>query len=200
MAIVSIKNKSKSGSLLVGNTGYVPPAFESIATVTAAGGESSLTFSSIPATFTHLQIRGIGRNNSGNTTADSIRIRMNASSATDYTGHSLTGNGSTASTTGAATGGTSGMTFASAVAGSGQTASCFGVMIFDLLDYASTTKYKTARVFCGDDTNAGTTDNSLNIASSLWIQTTAVSSIVLISASGQWGAGSTYALYGIKAA
>jgi hypothetical protein len=185
---------------ITGSGGASLSSYESIATVTAAGGETSLTFSSIPNTFKHLQIRGVGRNNTANTTADGIRIRMNASSATDYTYHNLIGNGSAVSATGSATGGTSGMFFESSVAGGGQTASCFGVIIFDLLDYASTTKYKTARVLSGVDTNAGTTSNSLAVQSSLWIQTTAVSSIVLISTSGQWAAGSTFALYGIKEA
>lgn len=175
-------------------------SYESISTVTAAGGETSLTFSSIPSTYTHLQIRGIGRNNTANTTSGTLRIRLNASSALDYTYHYLIGNGATATAQGAATGGVSGITLGAAVAGGGQTASCFGTVIVDLLDYTSTTKYKTARAFTGLNTNSGDDQNDVRVVSSLWIQTTAISSIVLLSASGQWGAGSTYALYGIKAA
>jgi hypothetical protein len=36
-------------------------AYESIATVTATGTESTITFSSIPSTYQHLQIRALSR-------------------------------------------------------------------------------------------------------------------------------------------
>ena len=64
MAVISLKNKLKSGSLLVGNEYYNPTEFESIATVTVgSGGSSTISFTSIPGTYKHLQVRGIGRTN-----------------------------------------------------------------------------------------------------------------------------------------
>ena len=75
----------------------VPPAatsFESIATVTVSGSNvSSITFSSIPGTYTHLQIRafmvsGLSANN---------QWRFNGDSGNNYTWHQLQGDGSGAS-------------------------------------------------------------------------------------------------------
>jgi len=61
MAVVSIKNKLRRGNLLVGNDPYIPTDFESIATTTLSTNTASVTFSSIPATYTHLQIRATAR-------------------------------------------------------------------------------------------------------------------------------------------
>jgi hypothetical protein len=45
MAVVSIKNKLRRGNLLVGNDYYIPPSFESIASVTVgSGGSASVEF------------------------------------------------------------------------------------------------------------------------------------------------------------
>jgi hypothetical protein len=47
-------------SAITGN--LVTTSYESIATVTVGGGgAATVAFTSIPATYTHLQIRGIGR-------------------------------------------------------------------------------------------------------------------------------------------
>jgi hypothetical protein len=54
MPIISLKTGTKSRSLLVGNPYFVPSSYESIATVTAAGGETSLNFTSIPGTYVAL--------------------------------------------------------------------------------------------------------------------------------------------------
>ena len=52
-------------------TGAVPGDYQSIATTTVgAGGAASISFTSIPATYQHLQIRAIGR--SSNTVEDSL--------------------------------------------------------------------------------------------------------------------------------
>ena len=62
MAVVSIKNKLRRGNLLVGNDPYIPTDYESIATVSVgSGGAADVEFTSIPGTYTHLQIRWIAR-------------------------------------------------------------------------------------------------------------------------------------------
>jgi len=60
----SITGRTTYGSMLAGNTAYeLIGDFESIATVSVgSGGAADVTFSSIPATFTHLQIRYIVKN------------------------------------------------------------------------------------------------------------------------------------------
>ena len=76
-------------------------SFESIATVTASGGETSLTFSSISQDYKALQMRYIGMDNSGGTSAGALKIRLNSDSGANYTEHKLLGNGTVASAGGA---------------------------------------------------------------------------------------------------
>ena len=175
-------------------------SYESIASATGTGSSGTITFSSIPSTYVALQVRGITRNTSADTSAGGLRVRLNGSSATDYTYHRLSGDGTSVAAIGSATGGTSGMFIESSVAGGGQTASTVGAVIFDLHNYASSTQYKTARTFCGVNTNAGSTSDSLALVSNLWIQTTAVTSLSFISTSGNWTTDTVFALYGIKGA
>lgn len=186
MTISSLKTGFMSDSFLAGNAFYVPPAFESIATVTAAGGETTLSFTSIPSTYVALQIRGISKNGTG---SDNVEIRFNSDSGSNYSFHNLQGNGASVSATGSAT----------------QTNGRVGVdtntewwsAIIDIHDYASTSRYKTVRSFTGFDANGS---GNVRLMSSLWQSTSAVTSIQLFHGTYTWTAGSTFALYGIKAA
>lgn len=173
-------------------------SFESIATVTASGGEMSLSFSSIPQTYQHLQIRGMVRDAyTGASTETNSYIRYNGISTSSYAVHYLSGDGSAVNPSGA-----SGFTYQFTIGGSvydGATANIFGVLIIDLLDYSSTTKNTTMRSFGGADLN-GSGKVSLN--SGLFVNTNAITSIEfpsLASGSG-YKAGTTFALYGIKGA
>ena len=163
--------------------------FESIATVTCSGGETTITFSSIPATYTHLQIRGIANIS----TADALSpIRFNSDSGANYVYHRLTGNGTTA----AAASGTS-MTGGKANAGIGfpSGANIFGPFIMDILDYANTSKYKTMRTLTGGDSNGS---GGVEFDSGLWMSTSAISTILFTAASGTFTQYSSFALYGVK--
>jgi hypothetical protein len=79
--------------------------------------------------------------------------------------------------------------------------SAFSVGIIDLLDYASTTKYKTMRVLNGFDTNNGTTsinNETIALASGLWQSTSAITSIYMYPSGGSFAIYSSFALYGVK--
>ena len=75
-------------------TGILAPhglatSFESIATVTVgAGGQSTVSFSSISQTYAHLQLRFMARV-TGATTLDNLTMRFNGVSGTSYTTHYL---------------------------------------------------------------------------------------------------------------
>ena len=75
MAIRSLKTGQFSRSALVGNPVIMPGSYESIATVTVgSGGAASVEFTSIPSTYTHLQIRAIVRTNYTSSNNKSISI------------------------------------------------------------------------------------------------------------------------------
>lgn len=166
--------------------------FESIATVTVgSGGSSSITFSSIPSDYTHLQLRALIRMKRNS--EDYLTTTFN--SGTDVTArHRLTGDGSTATAGG---GSGTGQDFGP-FPDSSHTASIFGVLILDILDYSNTNKYKTYRMLSGNDRNgAGRIDLQSTTAST----TNALSSIAFSSYYGDGFAQySTFALYGIKGA
>ena len=194
MAVISIKNKIKSGSLLVGNAAYMPPSFESIETVTVgSGGASTVTFSSIPSTYTHLQVRYLTRTNRGDV-QDLIRFRFNSDSGTNYAYHWLRGDGSTAD---AGNGTSTASPWTAIVAGANAGANQFGAGVSDILDYANTNKYKTTRTLSGIDTNSA--DGRIMFFSNLWMNTAAINSIEIApnfgSSINQY---SSFALYGIK--
>ena len=170
-------------------------SFESIATVTAAGGETSLSLSSIPSTYKSLHIRAIARQ-SGN---GGLGYWMQANSTASYTNHFLQTDGTSVTAYG-----DTGTTYHQVRCSLGQstwTTGIFGVSIIDIIDYASTTKNKTIRSFAGGDTNGvGTFPSNLSLNSSLatGVGTTAFSSLQFYPIIGTWVAGSTFALYGIK--
>ena len=184
------------GMMSSGATGSKQSSYESIATVTVgSGGTATITFSSIPATYTHLQVRGIARTNRSGSNQDAIRYRFNSDSGSNYTLHYLLGNGSAASA-GASTSNTSG--FMDGFTESDNLAGAFGGFILDILDYANTNKYKTSRALSGREDN---TSGAIWLESTLWTNTAAITSIVLTPNSGtsidQY---SSFALYGIKGA
>ena len=187
MAVISLKNKTKSGSLLVGNSYYIPPSFESIATFTGNGTASSYTFSSIPSTYKSLQLRINVLGSDG----DSIQIQFNSDTATNYVYHYLAGTGSAA----AASNGTSlSWIPISDASYQGINPTYPTGIIVDIIDYASTTKNKTTKTFNGIDKNGS---GVITLQSGLWLSTSAITSIKVYGFSNL-NSGSTIALYGIK--
>jgi hypothetical protein len=176
-------------------TPVTPSSYESIATVTATGGEVSLTFSSIPGTYSSLQIRGIARANDAGTGATDMSIRFNSDSGSNYAYHILQGTGSTVSASSGATQ-TLMYTFRNVVGG-GAGSGIFGGVLLDVHDYASTSKYKTLRAFAGSDRNTTDTTYRVQLSSGLWQSSSAVTSVTLGCGDG-FAAGTTFALYGIK--
>jgi hypothetical protein len=184
----------KSRSLLAGNDYYQPTSYESIATQTVgATAVSSITFSSIPSTYTHLQIRIISRL-SGTGGARSNTIRFNSDTGTNYRSHFLVGNGSSVSSF---DGGATTRLFNEVGANADNAANIFGSVIVDILDYRNTNKYKVTRTLGGLDTNGGV---ELGFVSGLWLNTSAISTIDIIPETGNYTQYSSFALYGIKGA
>ena len=168
--------------------------FEHIETQTVgSGGAASVTFSSIPGTYKHLQIRILGRTNAANA-RDYFLIRFNSDTTASYAYHQLSGDGTNASSSGQATTSAAEIGLLST---SAQSANIFGADIMDVLDYVSTTKYKTTRLLAGVDSN--NTDGSCRFQSGLWMKTNAVTSITFAPGyATSFSQHSTFSLYGVK--
>jgi hypothetical protein len=158
--------------------------YESISTVTVgAGGSGSITFSSIPSTYKHLQLRGILKQ----TVAQNwTQITFNGDSTVgNYSSHQING-------TGSGTPGASASTLnIQHIVGINQ----FGGYVTDILDYSNTNKYTTVRNLGGVDQNG---DGQLALSSELWMNTAAVNQVTVTAGSGVFVQYSTFALYGIK--
>jgi hypothetical protein len=181
--IGSVKGYGWGGLLPTGD-------FDSISTITVgAGGSATIAFNSIPQEYTHLQIRSIAQNSSVNMTF--CKINFNGDTATNYSWHELGGNGSTATSVAAAST-AFGVAFDPIVPNS---VGAFGAGITDILDYSNASKNKTIRALSGVDRNGS---GNIFLISSLWRNTSAITSIVLTSSSGNFTQNSFLALYGIK--
>lgn len=162
-------------------------SFESIATATGNSG-TEVSFTSIPSTYKHLQIRFYAARNGGN---GQLNMRFNSDTGTNYSTHYLYGNG-----TSAAAGGIANDARIEYIASVKDSAYDYkGVGIVDILDYANTSKYKTVKNFSGVDINAS--GGSVWLTSGSWRNTAAITSITFDLLGDDFGT-STFALYGIK--
>lgn len=162
-------------------------SYESIATTTVgSGGTSFVTFSSIPSTYKHLQIRWM--NPTTNVGGNVVVNFNNVTSTGSYAFHNVRGNGSTASALGFASGGGNSTLFSNEGLSAG---------VVDILDYADTNKYTVSRILSGNEFN--NTSGMVSLGSSLFLNTAAISTIKLTAdVSGGWAQYSSIALYGIK--
>ena len=187
------------GILDSGGAAASTSSYESIATVNPTGGASTISFTSIPSTYKHLQIRGIVHDNFGTDKAPNIGFDMGIQfngdgNGSNYARHHLYGNGSSAVAAGSASS-------LITLPGTNQisTADYMSVMIIDIHDYAVTTKNKTLRAFNGADANGtGTTNRVVALNSGLWMNTAAINQITLVAYGTGFVAPTQFALYGIK--
>jgi hypothetical protein len=179
------------GIIASSGAGGVANSYESIATVTVgSGGSASITFSSIPQTYTHLQMR---INWYGANADQSILTTLNnVSTGNLYALHSLEGNGSSASASASASRNNFEAFYDGNNAGSSTNNK---VGIFDLLDYTDTNKNKTMRLLWGADYNGS---GKVVLASSLFASTNAITRIDLQPFSTSFAQHTKISLYGIK--
>lgn len=167
--------------------------FYQIATTTVgSGGAADITFSNIPATYTHLQIRGIGRSTFADTDVN-VYFQFNADTATNYSDHAIYGTGASAASYGNANNNIPAMF---RITGGNSTANRFGVGVADILDYRDTNKFKTTRSLSGHDQNGS---GLVFLFSSNWRNTNAITSVKLFPAAGNFAQYSSFQLYGVVA-
>jgi hypothetical protein len=167
--------------MAAGNT-YV-----AIATNTLASATATVTFSSIPSTYTDLVI--VTSPLRVTTGAEELVMQFNGDTATNYSSTILYGSGSAAGSTR-----TSSQTYAylNYYSNVSQTQS---VQIYSIMNYANTTTYKTV---IG---RANTADSGVDAAVALWRSTAAITSVAIKLKNGNnFNTGSVFSLYGIAAA
>jgi hypothetical protein len=176
------------GNIVAGtfSTGVAPVfgAYESIATTTLSSAQTTITFSSIPSTYKHLQIRS---SYTLDNTANNLYMTLNGSTGSSRW-HYLFGDGSSA-VAGSSTDNLISIQF-------GNAATTLYANVIDFLDYTSTTKTKVLRSLCGVDFNGS---GGVYLSSNLYNTTSAISSITIGVQSGfSLGQYTKFALYGIK--
>jgi hypothetical protein len=194
--ILGIIASAQQGAFVVGD-------YESIATTTVGGGgAASITFASIPQTYTHLQVRFIARStDTGAVSNSDFSWQCNNDTGANYVRHRLFGTGSA---TGSSASSPS-VNYASSEIGiiptNLHTAGVYGVGVLDILDYTNTSKYKTFRLLAGIDGNTGDTNSRVTLTSNLWLSTAAISELDFFINAGSPPNFLQYtqiALYGIK--
>lgn len=158
--------------------------YEPIASVTLGSAVATFSFTAIPATFTDLILVGNWKASG----AASMEITINSDSSTNYSITYMSGNGSTASS-------------ARALNGNFINSNIYGPTNNDVvgeisfMSYANTSIYKTVLL------SGGSANQIVNRHVALWRSTAAINSLSFSIFSGvTYSTGSTFSLYGIKAA
>lgn len=177
--------------LLGAGTPVSTNSYESIMTANGTGSSGVITFTSIPSTYKHLQIRWLAKNTS---TGSYNLLRFNSDSGSNYADHYVYGQGSNPALAGADTTQTSINLYGSLIGSS--PADIYAAHIVDILDYTSANKNKTVRAFGGQDNNGA---GVIFLSSGLWMNSsTAISSLTITANTGNFTTASQFALYGIK--
>ncbi len=164
-------------------------SYESIETITVgSSGQSSISFTSIPQTYKHLQLRAIAKTVSND---QGVFLQFNGDTAANYSSHYMYGTGNGGNPIVGANTTWAGMycspTFSSQFSG----------LIVDILDYTNTNKLKTVRSIAGVENNGS---GYATITSGNWRNSNAITSISIkeILANSNFTQFSHFALYGIK--
>lgn len=160
-----------------------------IETITVGtGGIASVTFSSIPQTYTDLVLKVSARTDRAAGVSDSVLVKFN-NSTTTYTGRILYGDGSSAAAQSySSTGG------ASAVSNT-ATASVFSNAEMYIPNYTGSTN----KCFLVDNVTENNGTQSYTVLDvGMWSTTSAITSLVCAGANGNLMQYTTLSLYGIK--
>ena len=163
--------------------------YEPIATTTLGSDITSVTFSSIPATYTDLVLicTEIQSDVAGSSFNDG-RFRFNGDTGSNYSQTRLRGDGSSATS---ARDSNEDILYTGMIA---QASSPKTMMILQIMNYSNTTTYKT--VLC----RAGAAGLATQAHVGLWRSTAAINEVAAVYPSQVYKAGCTFTLYGIASA
>lgn len=165
----------------------MPATYDSIATQTLGSTAATVTFSSIPSTFTDLILISSVKFATGGANG-TFHFQFNGDTATNYSFTYIQGNGSSV-----ISGRGANATIGVLGQGGNSSGNEFGIGIAQIQNYSNTTTNKTVL------TRANESSAVVQTWVSTWRNSNAINSI-LISGAYSFAAGSTFTLYGIKAA
>lgn len=161
--------------------------YEPIATQNGTGSSATVTFSSIPSTYTDIVLVA---NPVFTVNAANINIRINGDTGTNYSDTYINGNGTTA----ASARDTNQTLIYFSGTSTGVTTANRDNGIAHFMNYSNTTTYKTVLIRYNQAGQIVVGEVGL------WRNTAAITSISLIATTGNLDTASTFTLYGIKAA
>jgi hypothetical protein len=184
MPILGVIDSAKTGR--ISTTSY-----ESIATVTASGSSDTLTLSSIPSNYKHIELRCFMRT-AGSTSVDQATFVKVNNTFASYNSFMYAGNNNNALPSVGA--GASGylMNTPTGVAG----ALYYSGSVMQILNYSNTSQNKSGMDF--NTYYLPSPNGATFVYSGYWPVTAAVDSVSFISTNGNWTSSSYVALYGIK--
>jgi hypothetical protein len=165
----------------------MPATYEPIATQTLGSAAASVTFSSIPSTYTDLVIISAAKITSGS--GIDMVMRFNGDSGTNYSAVVLFGTGATVSSTYLVNNTNMYCDYYGAL-----DSAVYNTCIINIQNYSNSTTYKTTLIR-SNNANIG-----LDAISGSWRSTAAINSVLLFPTASTFTTGSTFSLYGIKAA
>ena len=186
----SISGKLFYRSMLAGNEAFSDESDFLIQEQVLTSTASTITFSSIPQTYKHLQLRVTARSDNA-AEFTSLTLRCNGVSTASYSYHELYGVGSGTPTS---TGNSAATAYSWGwQSGANAPAGVFSGSIMDILDYSNTTTNKTMRTLNG---MYGSSFYRTYFTSGVFLSTAAISSLTIATGSGSFQIGSRFSLYG----
>ena len=162
--------------------------YEPIQSQVLTGSQSSVTFSSIPQTYTDLVLIVNAKSVDAVDNLDAKVGNGTVDSGSNYSRTYLTGDGS-----GVASGRASTQSFARFTYSGYTSSTQTGNQIIHFMNYSNTTTYKTML------NRANNSGYNVEILVNLWRSTSAIN-IITLNGGSNFQSGSTFVLYGIKAA
>jgi hypothetical protein len=197
MAVSRLSQHSIQNAFPKGNTVWdgttATSAFDSLGAVYVSTATSTITFSSIPQTYQHLEIRSLGANSASSN--QYVKLVFNSDTGANYAEHHLSGNGTSTPSGANSSLSNGGFYWGMGLPGT-SLSNVFGAGVTSILDYSSTSKFKTILSFDGFDANGS---GGVELVSNLWRSTSAITSITLtVNEGNNFRPYSQFSLYGIK--
>ena len=165
------------------------PTYTPLATITLTSSASSVTFSSIPATYRDLVIVFNGQRSASGTVG--LRVRFNSDTGSNYHVVKMLGDGSVAESSV-----DSPNDYVEGSANRAISAVSRSNAICQIMDYSATDKHKSV---LSRSSRADATEGQAYASASRWANTAAITTVRLYLGSGDFASTSTFSIYGIAA-